>query len=502
MRNKGKIVALFTALSLFTAACSMPGEMQGMGGKGNQEHNASAIELKGEKPAEAKKSGDTFELMAKKSSLETANGEKWPTWSYNGSSPGPTIRVKEGEMVRVRLKNTLPEPVTIHWHGLPVPNRMDGVPGVTQNSVEPGKTFTYEFKATVPGTYWYHSHQKSADQVERGLYGTVIVDPKKAEKVDRDYTLVLDEWNRPGKKGGHGEMGHGGVMNHHMDYDVFTINGGTYPNVPPIEVNRGDRVKLRLVNAGYQTHHIHVHGHDVKVTHMDGQPVNQPPSFRDQLIPVSPGERYEVELIANNPGNHIVESHDSESAAAGMKVPIRYQGVSRDGVDTAAGQMQLPVLNTARYGKEQRGGFKVDDSFDEEIKADLGEGMDHPNMKMVYTINGKTFDESEPFQVKKGDKVKLRTENTGRQNHPMHLHGHFFQVIRKNGKPVNSMPMKDTLNVRPGESYEIAFEADNPGDWMFHCHDLHHAADGMATLLKYKGYKSFKPDPNAPNEPE
>src|SRR5699024_1163766 len=184
MRNKGKIVALFTALSLFTAACSMPGEMQGMGGKGNQEHNASAIELKGEKPAEAKKSGDTFELMAKKSSLETANGEKWPTWSYNGSSPGPTIRVKEGEMVRVRLKNTLPEPVTIHWHGLPVPNRMDGVPGVTQNSVEPGKTFTYEFKATVPGTYWYHSHQKSADQVERGLYGTVIVDPKKAEKVD------------------------------------------------------------------------------------------------------------------------------------------------------------------------------------------------------------------------------------------------------------------------------------------------------------------------------
>lgn len=138
--------------------------------------------------------GKEIHLTAKEALLQINDKVKLPVYTYNGSVPGAQIRVKQGDTVKIHLKNELPEPVTIHWHGYPVPNRQDGVPGVTMNAIQPGETFTYEFTATVPGTYWYHSHQESAKQVDKGLYGTFIVEPRNEEKADRDYTLVFDEW--------------------------------------------------------------------------------------------------------------------------------------------------------------------------------------------------------------------------------------------------------------------------------------------------------------------
>ena len=182
------------------AACSNNSSMQG--------HDMSNMNMKEENTAQdsSKKlplatntevlSGKEINLTAKEALLQINDQVKLPVYTYNGSVPGAQIRVKQGDNVKIVLKNELPEPITIHWHGYPVPNNQDGVPGVTMDAIKPGETFTYEFTATVPGTYWYHSHQKSAEQVDKGLYGTLIVEPKNEEKVDRDYTLVLDEWMR------------------------------------------------------------------------------------------------------------------------------------------------------------------------------------------------------------------------------------------------------------------------------------------------------------------
>jgi FtsP/CotA-like multicopper oxidase with cupredoxin domain len=532
-------LSIVTGLLLALTACtSMNHSQHSMGemeDSSKDEKKEPSTQLIGKQPQTVDAGKRTVEVTAKESTLKTKDGKKWPVWTYNGTVPGPTIRVKQGETLRVKLKNDLPEPVTIHWHGMPVPNQMDGVAGVTQNAVQPGKSFTYQFKADVPGTYWYHSHQDSAVQVDKGLYGAVIVEPKEdKEKVNKDYTLLMDEWAAPEKTGFHqghsmnseqmehgeksmseegrqgmGESSEKGHMSHssmgpgsggHMDnYTTYTINGGNYPNFPPLKVKKGDRVKLRFVNAGFMTHNMHIHGHDVKITHVDGHPIQQPKSFRDQLIPVAPGERVDVEFTANQSGTHLVEEHGSLPAVRQMRVPIQYEG-SADAKDQSDAKKNLPVVDLTKYSKIGGGKFSTDTSFDRDYTADLGERMDHSSMEEVYTINGKTFKDAKPFMVKKGDKVKLRLKNNGNQDHPMHLHGHTFQVLSKNGKPLKGSPIwKDTINVRPGESYEIAFTAGNPGHWMFHCHDLHHAAGGMMTMVEYEGVPKFRPDPDVKN---
>lgn len=281
--------------------------------------------------------GKEITLTAKASSQELAPGKTVPVWTFNNSVPGPQIRVKQGDTVTIHLKNELPEPTSIHWHGLPVPNPMDGIPGVTQNAVQPGKSFTYTFKADVPGTYWYHSHQDSVNQLDRGLYGSIIVEARDESKADRDYTLVLDEWissgttmpdrnmsgNTPADNSGmagmdHSKMNMGGSgshstesgtkespsmdMDHDMSmYDLFTINGKSGPLVEKLPVKQGEKVRIRLVNAGYLSHQIHLHGHDFQITATDGQPINQPGILRDHVISVAPGERYDIEFEANNP---------------------------------------------------------------------------------------------------------------------------------------------------------------------------------------------------------
>ncbi|OAT72907.1 multicopper oxidase family protein [Parageobacillus thermoglucosidasius] len=466
-------------------------------------------------------SGKEIHLTAKEALLQINDKVKLPIYTYNGSVPGPQIRVKQGDTVKIHLKNELPEPITIHWHGYPVPNSQDGVPGVTMNAIKPGETFTYEFTATVPGTYWYHSHQESAKQVDKGLYGTLIVEPKHEEKADRDYTLVLDEWvSDPNEENmhmngmDHSNMEHGNGSDHqHMNmnrighdmsmYDIFTINGKSGSAVKPLKVKKGEKVRLRLVNAGYMSHQLHLHGHEFKIVAADGQPLNDPQPIKDELLNIAPGERYDIEFTANNPGEWLLECHGDMKGADGMKVKIQYEG-EKGSADKANATEDLPVVDMTSYGKQKLGEFTLDQKYDVEYTMNLGTAMGKDGM--VYTINGKTYPETTPVHVKKGDLVKVKLVNDSPADlHPMHLHGHFFQVLSKNGKPMTGSPLiKDTLNLNPGEEYVVAFKADNPGNWMFHCHDLHHASAGMVTEVKYKDYKSdYAPNPNdTTNHPE
>ncbi|WP_043976983.1 multicopper oxidase family protein [Priestia megaterium] len=530
----------FSLLVVTGVACSnsegsMKGhDMSNMKKGDMNDHDMSNMDMgKGEESKKEKlpstqepeiKIGKEFTLTAKEATHDFGNGTKLPVWTYDGSVPGSQIRVKQGDKVKVNLKNELSEPVTIHWHGLPVPNSQDGIPGVTMNAVKPGKTFTYEFTASVPGTYWYHSHQDSVNQIDKGLYGTLIVEGKDEEKVDKDYTLVLDEWISSGESSMK-NMNHGPMRSkedkkdsdnsaHSMDemninmgddmsmYDLYTINGKSAKNMETLKVTKGDTVKLRLVNAGYISHKIHVHGYDFKIVSTDGQPINDPTIIKDQTVTVAPGERYDLVFKANHPGTSYIESHDDTDAAENMVAKIVYDNLKKAN-DKLNPKETLPNVDITKYGKATKSKFSLDSKYDVEYQMDLGTVM--KDSSMVYTINNRTYPNTEPLNVKEGDSVKVTLKNTSQSvDHPMHLHGHFFQVLSKNGKTIEGSPlMKDTLNVKPGEEYVVAFKADNPGNWMFHCHDLHHASAGMVTEVKYKGYKaSFTPDSNANNKPE
>ncbi|WP_035301149.1 multicopper oxidase family protein [Brevibacillus thermoruber] len=490
--------------------------------------------------------GNTFTLTAKESMLHLDDNTMKNVWTYNGTVPGPQLRVKQGETIKVVLKNELPEPVTIHWHGVPVPNNMDGIPGITQNAVKPGESFTYQFKVDVPGTYWYHSHQNGVVQVDKGLYGSLVVEPKDQQPVDKDYTLVLDEWMKNDRMAGmshggghagmnmtnsnstsnsnsntsHSNMNMGNSSNSHSNmnmgssempmsdaemmplmYTIFSANGKTGSAIQPLKVKEGEKVRIRLVNAGFLSHKLNLQGHEYKIVATDGQPINNPPLVSGQLLNIAPGERYDIEFIANNPGSWLLEERSSNPGAKSLTVPIVYEGYENVAPKSEAGD--LPLVDITKYGEAAKSNFSLDDKYDVEYTMDLNTEMS--NGEMAFTINGKTYPNTPPLNVKKGDLVKVKLVNKSPKDlHPMHLHGHFFQVLSKNGKPVSGSPLvKDTLNLLPGEEYVVAFKADNPGNWMFHCHDLGHAAQGMMSEVKYAGFKpDFTIDPTVNNMPE
>jgi FtsP/CotA-like multicopper oxidase with cupredoxin domain len=225
-----------------------------------------------------------FELMAMSVDWEVAPGQVVTAWAFNEQVPGPQIRVARGDRVRVILTNHLAEPTTIHWHGVTVPNAMDGVPYVTQDPVMSGETFTYEFTVVDrPGTYLYHSHFNSTDQVSRGLYGAFVVEPAKAAW-DIEYTQILND----------GQLG-------------YTISGKGWPATAPLPAKRGQTVLLRLANVGQMLHPLHLHGYHFTVVARDGSPTRKP--YQADTLVVAPGETYEVLVRATEPGVWALHCH-------------------------------------------------------------------------------------------------------------------------------------------------------------------------------------------------
>lgn len=523
---KLKFAILLVSIIFILSACS-----SNQGGETNSQQpnnvdKGKTEDTKKETTSVVTLTGNEFDIVAQEASHQLNSEVTVDAWTYNGSVPGSQIRVKEGEKVKINLRNQLPDPVTIHWHGIPLQNEMDGIPGVTQNAVQPGETFTYEFTATHPGTYMYHTHQEAVNQMDKGLYGSFIVEPKE-KTYDRDYTLMLDEWMSNEEESdtmsedmsgmdhsNMNSMDHGTSsedpeqsdstesMGHDMSgYDIFTMNGKSGDAIEPLKVKEGETVRIRLANVGYMSHNIHLHGHEFKVVAIDGQELNEPQEIKDQLIAIAPGERYDIEFTADNPGEWYLECHGDMEGTEGMKAVIQYEG-NNESTDQSNQSESLPIFTFTNYGGTKNGDFTLDQRYDVEYTMDLN-GND---MENTFTINGKSFPDTEGLTVKEGDLVKVKLVNNSPEgvDHPMHLHGHFFQVLSKNGKPIEGSPIiKDTLNLKPGEEYVVAFKADNPGNWLFHCHDLHHATAGMVDLIKYEGFQpNFTPDPEANNKPE
>lgn len=438
-------------------------------------------------PALAAPKVRTYTLKAQPAKIDLGGGTEFEAWTYNGQTPGPEIRVTEGERLRVILENGLPQPTTIHWHGLPVPNAVDGVPGLTQAAVPPGGRFVYEFEARPAGTYFYHSHQGL--QLDRGLCGPLVVEEARPSGGwDREYTLMLEDWvsadgngpagGRRRPSSGMGMMG-GGRGGPRLEplYDAYSVNGRTSSFAKPLAVKKGDKVCLRLINASAaNVYDLALAGHRLTVTHLDGRPV-RPLEF--DVVRLGGGERYDVEFVADNPGSWLLQAWDSGLGESGLSVPILYQGV-RSARSTPPRFHQS--LSLATY-PEFRAAEPVPIRAEPDLwyRQLLSGGMHSPH----WTINGKRHPNSETLQVGLGQRVRLGYENHSRMPHPMHLHGHFFRVVNRR-LPRELWIFKDTVIVEPMGRLQVELLADNPGRWLHHCHNLYHMEAGMANVLAYE----------------
>ncbi len=437
----------------------------------------------------------SVDLTAAPTQLDLA-GTTANTWSY-GPVPAPTIRLGTGDTLRARLRNELPTDTSVHWHGLALRNDMDGVPGATQSPVAAGTDLTYEFVAAHPGTYWFHPHVGA--QLDRGLYGALIVeDPDEPLVYDEEWVVILDDWldgvtgtpdevldelsggmgGMMGGDGGHMMMGArsellGGDAGD-VAYPFFLVNGRppadpeTYSSAP------GRRVRIRFINAGSDTaFRVALGGHRFTITHSDGFPVA--PVDADAIL-IGMGERYDAVVTLGDGVFPLV-------AAAEGKGDAGFAIVRTGSGDAPRGRRTIPELDrnvlTARRLTADPSVVLPTRTVDRELTATLSGSM----MAYDWAINGRRFDPANPLagalEVNQGERVRLLIQNTTRMWHPFHLHGHTYQQA-------GSGPRKDTSIVLPGTSLTVEFDADNPGLWAAHCHNIYHAEAGMMTILGYR----------------
>lgn len=451
-RNRSWASAVMILLVLALTACSygrsMPEELD-MGHHHGGAHTGEAMQTVScadltEQPSNAPVR--EFHLTAEETSVKLDNGRTSEAWTYNGTAPGPELRVSEGDRIVVHLKNKdIGKGVSIHWHGVVLPCSQDGVPGVTQDAVWPGETFTYTFIARHPGTYWYHSHQMSSQQAKKGLIGRLIVEPKTpAVHYDRDYAVTM----------------------HMLNEKHVLTNGGS--GGLELEAKPGETVRLRLINAFNTVQWMGVAGAPFKVVAMDGQDLNGPGELQGQWVPIGGGQRYDLSFTVPDSGRVDVYSRDTK----GWSIALG-KGASPGSLDKKG-----PLFDITSYGTPKEDGITADMPFDRVYDLKLG----------PLDINNKRFHEIPPITVKEGEWIKLRFEHRLGAEHPMHLHGHLFKVLTKNGKPLTGSPVyADSILLFQGDVVEVAFKADNPGLWMEHCHNLEHAAFGMTMMVNYEG---------------
>jgi FtsP/CotA-like multicopper oxidase with cupredoxin domain len=396
--------------------------------------------------------------------------KKGDAWAFNGRVPGPELRVREGDLVEVTLVNRdIDDGITIHWHGVDVPNAEDGVAGVTQDAVMPGERYTYRFRAEQLGTFWYHSHQVSSEQVRRGLYGAFVIERPAFEGNRIDETAIVHDFDgRPA-----------------LNDDTGLVRRAVDP---------GTEVRLRLVNSNNAPEQVTLTGVPFRVLAIDGTDLNGPQQIEGRTIELGGGARYDLAFVM--PEDAVRLDVVDGSAAYSF---------SPDGQTDLQRPPELPVFDPSTYGEPKA--TVLDDAdfertFEMKITKKLGFFDGRPGRH--WAVNGEIFPDTPMYVVREGDDVKMRIDNESGAVHPMHLHGHHVLVLSRNGKPPTGSPWwVDTLNVGPGEEYEVAFHADNPGLWMDHCHNLPHAADGLTMHVMYEGVSTpYRIGGDGANHPE
>ena len=424
------------------------------------------LDTKTDRPADVR-----LTVEARQGEVKLASGEVVDGYTLNGTSPGPTITATVGQLVEVRLRNVSVEGgVVLHWHGVDVPNAQDGVAGVTQDAVKRGEDYTYRWVAPKSGTFWYHSHQISHKQVVGGLLGGIVIKPRQPERGVLDVLALA-----------------------HLYQGRATVNGSTEDL--QVDADPGQRVRVRLVNTdnGPQSAWANV---PYLVRAIDGYDVNEPTPVSGRASGIPAGGKLDMEVTTPTDGSAV-----RVQLAGDVDVVIGPPG-TRPPEPTAKPSSEVDLLS---YGKPAPLPFDASDpdrSFDYRIGRRPGFVKGRPGM--WWSVNGKLYPDIPTAMVEEGDVVRFRIVNNSNKVHPMHLHGHHAVVLERDGTKATGSPWwYDSLDVRPGEEYVVAFVADNPGVWMDHCHNLKHAADGMVSHLMYAGvYSPYKLGSDSGNEPE
>ena len=405
-------------------------------------------------------------------------------WAYNGTVPGPVLRFRQGDTARIAFANALPEPTTVHWHGLRVPNAMDGVPALSQTEVPAGGTFAYEFELKDAGTFWYHPHANSARQVARGLSGAFIVEEAEPIRVDRELLWVLGDWRLTKDAAIADDFGHPMDGSHAGRVgNTVTLNGAIVDEVP---VRAGERIRLRLVNtATARVFALEFNGHAPQIIALDGQPVT-PHAPEDGKIRVAPGQRTDLVLdLGGKPGERfdVIDSFFPRQAYRLTRF------VYADGAPLRESPLDAPITLPPNPLPEPdlAQAVRQDVLIEGGAMGRLPHGMRMTPQGPFWALNGAagTGHHPEPLiTVKRGQTVVMQFVNETAWWHPMHLHGFPFRVLKVNGQPNPRREWRDTVLFGPEETTEIAFVAEAPGDWMLHCHILEHQESGMMAVLR------------------
>ncbi len=412
------------------------------------------------------------------------DGPSSDLWTYNGKAPGPEIRVKRGEHVRVRFINNLEEPSSIHWHGIRIDNAMDGVAGLTQAAVPTGGSFDYDFIAPDAGTYWYHAHNRSWNQVARGLYGPLIVEDEKPS-FDHDLTLVIDDWRladdgtlETASLGNLMEWAHGGRLGNWL-----TVNGRPSPEYM---LRKGEPCRLRLINAcNARVLELDPNRFGGRVTAYDGQSLGRAEQLNYSPFLLGPAQR--VDLLIVPEGDFAIEEISGDRPYAFATFQVSGTATERaEPILPMPNAIPEPDLTNARRVTLDMTGGAMGNLQDITYQGKKLEGDDFRRTAQVWAFNGvANMAETPHFSATRDETVILEVENNTSWLHAMHVHGHHFKVISRSGAELDDgQPWRDTFLIGAGQKVEIAFVADNMGKWLFHCHMLEHAAAGMTTWFE------------------
>lgn len=428
-------------------------------------------------------------------SLLGADGPTTTAWGY-GTIPGPVLRYKQGVEASLQLINNLEQDTTVHWHGLRIPAAMDGVPYLTQNPVKKGEAFDYRFPLKDAGTYWYHPHVNSDEQVGRGLSGAFIVEEETPPVADRDIVWLLDDWrlDREGQivpfGGNLHDAAHAGRFG-----NVVTINGELEED---LQVTSGERIRLRLINAANaRIFGLKFDGHVPVVIARDGHPVD--PYALKGLAILPPGARLDLMIdMTAAPGKifNIIDEYYQRFAYAFSRIvyadaaPVRKEALPKP-ERLPPNPVSKPDLAKAEMLPLVLGGGAMGGMAEARYRGEMKGLRELAGMGMVWAFNGEIIphmtkdDIGKPvFDLKLGKTYRIRITNSTAFDHPIHLHGHTFHLIASGDETFDDPHLLDTVLVRPRSSVEVAFVADNPGNWAFHCHVLEHAAAGMMGYVK------------------
>jgi FtsP/CotA-like multicopper oxidase with cupredoxin domain len=422
----------------------------------------------------AQKRLERLRAAAGRQSLAGAAYPATDVWAYNGTVPGPELRFRQGEQLQVEIQNSLSVETTVHWHGLRLPNAMDGVPGVTQPPIAAsGGRFVYEFELADAGTFWYHPHLGNPEQIARGLYGALIVEEREPPEADRDVVWVLSDWELDREARLDEEFANPVAASHDGRIgNTVTLNG----RVPDsFAVRPGERIRVRLINASSaRIYSLVFEGHAPNVIAFDGHPVAPHAAAR---VVLGPGMRADLMLdCAARPGSRhrVIDGFYRRNAYELLKLEYRDMRPLRSSFPPVRMLRPNPlpspdVTKAARHRIVFGGGAMGAVPSQTEHKG------------MFWTVNGKPVAEHahhEPLlRLKTGQSYVLELVNDTAWHHPIHLHGHAFRILPGDRRG-------DTVLLEPRSRAEIAFVADNPGDWMLHCHVLEHQASGMMALVR------------------